>query len=190
MADIAVIDSLLDANKALLAKLRKTAKTNEGRIAELMKTVEELERSVGEKDTEIGSLKEQLSSTSTSLAQMIDMYRDKEQLANLQRSELNTAWYCVGTAKELRANNVLTKEGGVAGIGATNKLNSTTLNQEYFKQVDITQQLEIPINAKKVKLATSHPAGTYRFEGEVDKLVITDPGRFWSMSKYLVVVVD
>ena len=44
MADIAAIDSLLNSNKAMLAKLRKSAKANEGRIAELMKTVEDLER--------------------------------------------------------------------------------------------------------------------------------------------------
>ena len=190
MDDIHAIDSLLNQNKALLAKLRKDAKANGGRIAELSKTIEELEKTVAEKDTEIGSLKDQLASTNASLGELITMYRDKEQLANLQRDELNTAWYAVGTAKELRENGVLTKEGGVAGIGATNKLNAAGLNKEYFKQVDITKEVEIPINAKKAKLVTSHPAGSYRMEGEVEKLVITDPGQFWSMSKYLVVVAD
>jgi len=190
MDDIHMIDSLLEQNRALIAKLRKDAKKNGGRIAELTRTVEELERTVAEKDTEIGSLKDQLSSTNASLAELIGMYRDKEQLAALQRDELNTAWYAVGSAKELRENGVLTKEGGVAGIGATNKLNAAGLNKEYFKQVDITRTMEIPINAKKAKLATSHPASSYRFDGQVDKLVITDAAQFWSMSKYLVVVVD
>lgn len=190
MDDIHMIDSLLEQNKALIAKLRKDAKKNGGRIAELTRTVEELERTVAEKDTEIGSLKDQLASTNASLAELIGMYRDKEQLADLQRNELNTAWYAVGSAKELRENGVLTKEGGIAGIGASNKLNAAGLNKEYFKQVDIMQVNEIPINAKKAKLATSHPAGSYRMEGQVDKLVITDPAQFWSMSKYLVIVVD
>lgn len=190
MADLRAIDSLLDANKGMIARLKKNAKANEGRIAELTRTVEDLERTIGEKDVEIGGLKEQLASSNKSLAEMIEMYRDKDQLAGMQRADLNRAWYAVGTTKELRENRVLTKEGGVAGIGATNKLNSADLNLDYFKEVDITQQLEIPVNAKKAKLATTHPAGSYRFEGEVDKLVITDPSRFWSMSKYLVVVAE
>jgi hypothetical protein len=96
----------------------------------------------------------------------------------------------VGTSKELKDNKVITKEGGVIGIGSTKKINTSDLNLSYFKEIDITQQSEIPINGKKAKLATSHPAGSYRFEGEVEKLVIVDPAQFWSVSKYLVVVVD
>ena len=64
---------------------------------------------------------------------------------------------------------------------------------EYFKQVDITQMLEIPVNAKKAKLITSHPAGSYKMdavEGKTDKLTITDPNAFWSVSKYLVIQAD
>ena len=43
--------------------------------------------------------------------------------------------------------------------------------------------------AKKAKLATNHPAGSYRLEG-ADKLVITDPNAFWSLSKYLVIIAE
>ena len=88
---------------------------------------------------------------------------------------------------------MLTKEGGVVGIGSVNKLNTQGLNLEYFKQVDITQVLEVPIGAKKAKLITSHPAGSYKMdvvEGKTEKLTITDPNTFWSVSKYLVVQAD
>jgi len=189
MDDLRGIDSLLEENKTLIARLRKEAKAGEGRMAELARTVEDLERSITEKDAEIGSLKEQLASTNSSLASLIEMYRDKEQLANLQRAELNTAWYAVGSQRELRDNGVLTKEGGVAGLGGVNKLNAAGLNQDYFKQVDITRDMEIPINGKKPRVVTSHPEGSYRMEAG-DKLVITDAPKFWSLSRHLVVVVD
>lgn len=188
--DIGSIDRLLEENKQLIARLKADSKAAKGRLAELERTVTDLEQLMRDKDLEIGSLKEQLASTNSSLASLIEMYRDKEQLADLQRNELNTAWYSVGTARELRDNGVLTKSGGVVGIGGSNKLKTQGLNQEYFKQVDIVQTLTIPVNAKKAKLATSHPEGSYLFEGQVASLVITDPDRFWSMSKYLVVVVD
>jgi len=135
-------------------------------------------------------MKEELSSANSSLATLIGMYRDKDQLATDQQSELNMAWYCVGTAKELRENGVLTKEGGVIGIGKVDKLNTAALNKDWFKRVDVTETTEIPIMAKKAKLVTTHPAGSYAMEGNVDKLKITDATAFWSMSKYLVIVAD
>ena len=190
MEDLRAIDSLLAVNKKLLARMRKDAKAQGGKIAELQKTIDELELIIGERDAEIGTLKEQLSSTNASLASMIQMYQDKDQQANMQRNELNTAWYCVGTKKELMANGVLTKEGGFIGIGSVKKLNTAAMNKDYFKEIDITQVLEIPVNAKKAKVVTSHPAASFKMEGEVTKLLITDAAQFWSVSKYLVVVVD
>ncbi|HMQ76239.1 MAG TPA: hypothetical protein PKE21_09970 [Flavobacteriales bacterium] len=190
VSDLQQIDELLSENKMLIAKLRKEAKANAGAIAALQRTVEELERTVAEKDAEIGGLKEQLASANSSLATLMEMYRDKEQQANMQRNELNTAHYVIGTAKELKEKGIVTKEGGLAGIGASKKLNADALGDGHFKQIDITQTLELPIAAKKARLLTTHPQGSYRFEGEVDKLVITDPQAFWSASKYLVVMAD
>lgn len=190
VSDLQQIDELLSENKVLIAKLRKEAKANAGAIAALQRTVEELERTVAEKDAEIGGLKEQLASANSSLATLMEMYRDKEQQANMQRNELNTAHYVIGTAKELKEKGIVTKEGGLAGIGASRKLNADALGDGHFKQIDITQTLELPIAAKKARLLTTHPQGSYRFEGEVDKLIISDPQAFWSASKYLVVMAD
>ena len=190
LGDLQQIDELLSENKALIAKLRKETKANAGAIAALQRTVEELEWTVAEKDAEIGGLKEQLASANSSLATLMEMYRDKEQQANMQRNELNTAHYVIGTAKELKEKGIVTKEGGLAGIGATKKLNADALGDGHFKQIDITQTLELPIASKKARLLTTHPQGSYRFEGEVEKLVITDPQAFWSASKYLVVMAD
>jgi hypothetical protein len=188
MEHLASIDGLLTENKELVARLRKQAKTSAGTIAELEKTVAGLEQSLQEKDAEIGNLKEQLASTNSSLATLIEMYRDKSQLSDMQRMDLNTAYYAIGTVKELRANGVLAKEGGVIGIGSVNKLNTDNLPKDYFTRIDITRTLEIPLAAKKAKTVTTHPAGSFRIDGE--KLVITDPNAFWSVSKYLVVAVE
>ncbi|MBS1582493.1 MAG: hypothetical protein JST66_09870 [Bacteroidetes bacterium] len=192
VADLRAIDSLLAENKKIIARMKKSSAAQGSKLSELEKSIAELERSVGEKDTEIGSLKEQLSSTNASLASMIQMYQDKEQLANMQKSELNTAYYCVGTQKELKENHILTKEGGVIGIGGVNRLNTKDLNMSYFKQIDVTQTTVIPVNAKKAKVVTSHPAGSYELvgTGKVDNLTIKDTTAFWSVSKLLVIQAD
>jgi hypothetical protein len=43
-----------------------------------------------------------------------------------------------------------------------------------------------------VDVLTTHPSGSYKIVGDKvkEKLVITDQKAFWSVSKYLVVVVD
>lgn len=187
--DLGSIDGLINENKELIAKLRKQAKSSAASIGELEKTIAGLEGSIVEKDEEIGTLKEQLASSNSSLATLIEMYRDKSQLSDMQRMDLNTAYYAVGTVKELRANGVLTKEGGVVGIGSVNKLNSENLPKDYFTRIDITRTQEITLAAKKASLATTHPAGSYRMDGGT-KLTITDPNAFWSVSKYLVVVTE
>lgn len=191
-ADLREIDSLIEANKRIIAGMKQSAATDNKQLTELRKAISEFERTISEKDQEIAGIKEELASTNASLASMIRMYQDKEQQADMQRAELNTAWYCVGTQKELRDNNILTKEGGVIGIGSVDKLKTTDLNTAYFNEIDITEVTTIPFEAKKAKLVTSHPAGSYELigEGPITGLSITKPNDFWSVSKYLVVQVD
>lgn len=193
MEDLRAIDSLLSANRAMVARMKRSAAASDTHLSELAKTIEDLERSMREKDAEIGSIKEQLASSNASLASMIRMYQDKEQQASMQQEELNSAWYCIGTAKELRDNKILTKEGGIIGIGRVSKLRTADLNTDYFKEIDLTGVSSIPLNVKKAKVVTSHPAGSYELSGtkdNVEALIITDAASFWSLSKYLVIEVD
>lgn len=190
--DLRAIDSLLAENKKIIARMRKNSKEQGTKLSELERSIVELERSMGEKDVEITALKEQLSSTNASLASMITMYQDKEQLAESQKGELNTAYYAIGSQKELRDNGILTKEGGFIGLGKVAKLNTTGMSMDYFKKVDITQVNSIPVGTKKAKLITSHPEGSYKLvgDGRVESITITDATKFWSVSKYLVVQAD
>lgn len=190
--DLRLIDSLLNDNRKIIARMRKSAAQDDSKLSELTKAIAGFERTIQEKDAEIGSIKEQLASTNASLASMIQMYQDKEQQANMQLTELNTAYYCVGTAKELRENNILTKEGGVIGIGSVDKLNTADLNKDYFREIDITKVSVIPVEGKKAKVITAHPAGSYELVGAggVENLTIKDTAAFWSLSKYLVVQVE
>mgnify|MGYP000874925023 CR=1 FL=1 len=110
----------------------------------------------------------------------------------IKTEKLNTAYYAFGTSKELIKNNVLTKEGGFIGMGKTAKMKSD-FNKAYFTKVDASVFTEIVLSAKKAKLVTTHPAGSYKIEGaegKAEKLVITNAEDFWSASKYLVIVVE
>lgn len=119
-------------------------------------------------------------------------YEEATQESSVKTEKLNTAYYAFGTSKELIKNNVLTKEGGFIGMGKTAKMKED-FNKGYFTKVDISTISEIVLGAKKAKLITTHPAGSYKIEGadgKAEKLVITNAEDFWSASKYLVIVVE
>ncbi len=219
--DIQMINSLLDENKAIIDSLSDRLALSDGRASELKRSVNRLTKRLASKTEEIANLKtelEEMNFTVASLNVRIDtltfvsknLRQQTEQQAQkieshentiieqtehiaVQTEKINTAFVITGTTKELREQNILTKEGGLAGIGATK-----TLNQDFdpssFERIDITQTNTIPISSKKAKVLTAHPSDSYVLNSEskksIDNLQITDPDKFWSTSKYLVVVVN
>ena len=71
-------------------------------------------------------------------------------------------------------------------------LKDSDFNKDYFTQIDIRTTKEIRLYSKRASLLTTHPEGSYELVKD-DKnqysLVILDPTNFWSVSKYLVLLV-
>jgi hypothetical protein len=119
-------------------------------------------------------------------------YEEATQESAVKTEKLNTAFYAFGTSKELIKNGVLTKEGGFIGIGKIQKMKDD-FNKNYFTKVDVSTTNTLVLGAKKAKLITTHPSGSYKIEGadgKAEKLVITNSEEFWGTSKYLVIVVE
>lgn len=190
--DIQAIYDMMVQNKQRLATARKNLKNSNLQIASMQTTIDNLTVLLSEKEQEITGLKNNLERMNLELSNLSMNYTELQSESDAKTVVINTAYYAIGTSKELIKKGVLTKEGGFIGLGKSQKL-SETMNTEYFEKIDISTQKEIPLSAKKAKLATTHPANSYRIEGaddRADKLVILDPDKFWSVSKYLVVVVE
>lgn len=192
IADIDMINNLLLENKNKMASLNSRLKKSNVKIAELEKMIENMAMQLQEKDAQIATLQTQLAEANQQLAVLFQEYNNRIEELGDQEDELNKAFYCYGSAKELKEQGVVTKEGGFIGLGKSTKL-SADFNKEYFTQVDITLFSEVTLNAKKAKIVTNHPSDSYKIEvtdDSVDKLVITDSDKFWSSSKYLVIIVE
>lgn len=190
-ADIQAIYDLMVLNKQRLASAKKNLKDANLQIASMQATIDQLNSTLATREGEIVVLKDNLEKKNIELSNLSMNYQELQQESEAKTEQLNTAYYAYGTSKELETQGVINKEGGVIGIGKTVKM-SETPNTEYFTQIDIMRVSEIQLSAKEAKLVTTHPAGSYRIEGadgKADKLVITNPTQFWSVSKYLVVVV-
>ena len=118
--------------------------------------------------------------------------KDAHQKMEQQEREKRRVKYLVGNKVELDRSKAVKKSGGILGVGGSLKL-SDKLDDTYFQAGDYIVLKEISLgNSKKVNLITTHPKGTYIVvETPGEKfLKITNPEKFWSASKYLVVEVD
>lgn len=198
--DIMVINDLMSKNKKEIGRLHGLLKNSNLKIEEFEKMVAQLNGQIAQRDSQLVALKEDLSKLNFSMtalnATLDTMKMERAQLKTTiedRTNSLNTAYYLVGTKKELLLDNVVMKTGGVVGINSTVKMKQD-FSDSKFQRVDIRQMSEIPLNSKKVQFVTTHPAGTYQLEknsnGVVEKIKITNPDKFWSASKYLVVMLN
>ena len=189
--DIQSIYDLMAKNKDRIASLSKKLKNSKLKIEGLEKMIENMQATLNLKDSEIEELKTKIEGLNVELSNLTTNYKAVENESNQKTEIINTAFYAIGTSKELKENNVITKEGGIIGLGKTTKL-SSDFNKEYFTKINIEKTTSINLGAKKIKMLTTHPSSSYKLVGEkpIEKLEITNTKEFWSASKYLVIILD
>ncbi len=193
---ITAINGLMDKNKQAIADLSRKLKNSGAKSAKLEKMLATLNEQMEQKDkdlaelnTKIEGLNIQVATLNTNVTDLTNQNTTRQQTIEAQTKAIHTAYYTVGTSKQLRDEQVVDKNGGLLGIGKTPVL-KPNFNTEVFKTVDITETSTIPVNSKEAKLVTSHPADSYKLQMENDKvsnIIITNPDKFWKASKYLVV---
>ncbi len=200
-SDISYIYNLLQKNRLLVADLSAKLKKSGKHVAELEKMIENLNKQIAEKDGQIASLKEELgkmnikvqnlstevTNLNTNVSNLTNDNKDKQKVIEEKTAALNTAYYIIGTVKELKDKNIIKREGF---LGTAKDVNNN-IDKSLMTKVDITTIQEIPINKKKATVISTHPASSYKIEGAktADKLVILNQAEFWSLSKVLVISV-
>ena len=198
MENISFIKRTMQLNKERIAKLREQLKESSFNTSKLQATIESLNKELESKTARIEELQAELDSKNAHIAHQDKQISElntnvnsltadnaaKARAVEQQDKQLNTAWYVFGTKKELREQHIL--EG-------TNKvLKGNSFNKDYFTKIDIRVDKVIKLYSKSAKLLTNHPAGSYSLDKDARgmyTLRITNPTTFWSVSKYLVVVV-
>jgi chromosome segregation ATPase len=161
-SDINSIYQLLEKNRAQVASLKKQLKGSNAKVAELEKMISNLEKSIAEKDAEIADLKDQLGKLNIKVADLGNQVTNlntnvenlsadnkaKQQAIDEKTAALNTAYYVIGTSKELKDKMIIDKKGGFIGIGRS-KTVTADFDKTNFTKTDITVLTELPINKKK-----------------------------------------
>lgn len=188
--DFAYINETLQRNKQEIENLRAQLSKNQGAYKQLKSMLDNLQAQFDKKSAELEAMQAELSKRDIrieqldrTVEQLAQSNERSEQTIEIQDAELNTVWYAVGTKRELKDENIL-KSGDV--------LRATNANLGYFTKADLRELRTINTYARRAKLLTTHPEGSYTLERDANKqyvLTITDAVAFWSVSKYLVIQV-
>lgn len=198
--NIELMSQTLQRNRERIAELEKKLNSGNAQSAALRKNVELLKQQIAEKDSLINSLQstllareqriEQLGVQVDSLTTQVDdltlTNRRQDALLSSQEIALNKVYYAYAYAEQLRENNILT--GG--GLFSRTDVLKGDFNQDFFTSADMRHFTSLYLESKKVKVCTSHPSDSYELVKDDEgyyTLHITNPGRFWSASRYLVV---
>ena len=190
------IKQTMQQNRELINKLRNQLRQSSVKGDQLRRTLEALTQQMEEKDAQLKALQaelqakniqieelsEQVSDLSTNVSNLKEESSEKSQTISQQDKQLNTAWFVFGTKKELKEQHII-EDGEVL---------RSNFNQDDFTKIDIRVDKEIKLYSRSAKLLTDHPASSYKLEQDANKqyvLRIENPSKFWSTSKYLVIMV-
>ncbi|MFV0520956.1 MAG: hypothetical protein ACK5MI_00800 [Mangrovibacterium sp.] len=174
----------IPAYERRLKALQKTIKQQNSDIIDLQQVVAVQDFKLSDLQQKVDTMNERISLQKDSIALQVDLIKSTDK-------KLHVGYVAYGTAKELKAKHLISKEGAVLGMGGSDKLPGD-FDQSYFMEVDMRDVAQISIHAKKAELVTQHPEKSYHFEtkdGEVKFLSIDDPKEFWKLSHFVVIKV-
>jgi len=126
-------------------------------------------------------MKEKLSSASSEL-------KSAQEKLESTKEKLYTAWYVLGSKDELKSKGIIYSSGFLS-----NKEVNEDFDKSLFRKINILDFKELLLEGKKIDIVTTHPTESYSLQvikKKVDRLLITNPEKFWSVSKFLIIEIE
>lgn len=189
---IKIMSEKLIENESMISELNNAVKLEKNKNSQFATRVTELSTEVAKSNREIYFLREELYSLNSSFEAIFNKYNEQNKKISFLNNKLNEIAYVIGTKSELLNNGVLSKSGGLIGLGKSRKLNSD-FNTNYFTFSTKQDLKSIVLGYKSVKLMTPHPSESYKISKNtnelIDSLLIFNVENFWKNSKFLVLEV-
>lgn len=170
------------------AKFKEMVAQLEQQLEEKSQQLEELRMQIQLKDQKIAQLSDDVSNLQNDNETLKTSKEQTERIARSQDEQLNSAWYVVGTSKQLKEHKILTS----SGLFSKSKVLKDEFDVNFMTKIDIRNTTVIPLSSKSADIMTNHPSGSYTLLKDnkgLYTLRISDPTKFWSLSKYLVIKV-
>ena len=152
--------------------------------------IQKMKRELATKNRSISELRENLSTVQQNVTELTERSENLAQALSARDEAENEAFVRFATKKELENEGLISK-GSLFKKGG--KVDYSKFKSAGFRAVDIRTFTELTIRAKKIKLVTPAPEGSYVTTKNSDgtwTLQITNPTEFWSVSNYLLIQTD
>ena len=173
--------------KNLQGKLKTTSKQQLG----LLESLTQLESDLTFQEQEMTAVLLELQEADVVISDQEEILVSLQIENGQLRKEMNQAYVAIGSTKELRAQGVIEKVGGLFGIGGKAVV-SKEMNVNAFSKIDGSLPTSLTLEGQDVVLVSNHPVTSYElieFEDQ-SSLQIKDPTKFWSQSKYLAIALN
>lgn len=196
--DVAAITEAINSYKSQIEKLEKKNRTQS---AEFKRLIAGLNQELELRTQKINEITAQLTERNQQLAvktqEVEDLTQNVEALDKANKTQqmtigeqdaaLHQGHYLIGSRKELKEAGVISRQGIFCP-----PIVSSQAQKADFSDLDVREMKALPLNSKKAKILSVHPAESYLLETAEDGnliLKINDENSFWKQTKYLVVMV-
>ena len=182
------LKNTLQEQRERIAKMEKELAAGRGNIKNLQGIIKALKEQIEAKDAQITELLAQLEQSNISIEQLTTRVGNLTQQNVLQEVKIAEQEE-VMAAQDQMLNEGFIKIASKKELKDEKKVDMSKVDQKLFQKVDIRNVKEIPIPSKKPIIVSPNPQDSYYLEPDGDKTILTikDPGKFWSVSNFLII---
>lgn len=193
MAQIAGIDSTLEANRKRINALRARVRSLSKDYTALDETLNNLRRMLEERELTIAMLEERVTGLEGALVEKSREIAQRDSIIGAQVNRINEVYYVAGTRSELEAKGIIKDEGGFpfGWFGSTTVL-ASGMDKGLFTTLDATTASTITVDGEVNELVPQRSVDHFALNAldeSVTSLNIIDPEKFWQ-ERYLVIITD
>lgn len=174
----------IEADKKRISDLEKRLAGSQHRVKGLEDLVTKLKASIAEKERIVAELSGKLGVAEETLiterklsaeeiAKREMTIAEKQTTIEAQEKDLNTIFYAFGTRKELLEKQIITREGGLLGIGKVSTIQKNTELDKY-KTFDLSEVdgISFPATKRGYSILSNQSAASYKVEKAGDSYIL------------------
>ena len=187
--DVQAITEAIASYKEQISKLEGKNKSQSAEFKRLIAGLNaEITKQLAEKNQQLAVKTEEVANLTENVEALDKANKSQQMTINEQDMAIHQGHYLIGNRKELKEAEVISRQGIFCP-----PIVSSQAQKADFTDLDIREMKVIPLNSKKAKLLSVHPADSYTLETGEDgnmTLKINDENNFWKQTKYLVVMIE
>ncbi len=181
-----ILEKKLKDNNAYAGKMQKTIAALKQQLEEKDQAIIKLSEELEQRNFQIEELKDNVDNLNVQVAELEEDSKAKQEEIDEKVNQMNEAYVFIGDKNALKKAGLI--EGG--SLLKKSKLNTSNIDKKLFKKVDIRNVKSFQIPDSKPEVLTQMPAGSYEITktgNNSSELTITDPARFWGVSRFLII---